>query len=249
MSPSPVRSRISLWDEGSWPPSPHDPRERETALLLEGWEVRVFTGRWFQYFVTHGLWHLQLWSPAGRVSILTPSRLTRGLYEAFPVSNWKTSAPTYDWLATLITGLGPTHLLAAAQVLAHAVRARRRGTVARVQVHISLSGRAVSLHRRLRLAQEAARPLFVPARVEWNRLPTTSIFNGWPSISTSTSKPRGGSLLSSTKRTSSRSTASYEFSQPPRPFILMELCAGTRSATSWGNTTRSLSLTCAPSNK
>jgi hypothetical protein len=118
MSPSPVRSRISLWDEGSWPPSPHDPRERETALLLEGWEVRVVTGRWFQYFVTHGLWHLQLWSPAGRVSILTPSRLTRGLYEAFPVSNWKTSAPTYDRLATLITGLGPAHLLAAAQVLA-----------------------------------------------------------------------------------------------------------------------------------
>jgi hypothetical protein len=88
-----------------WPPPPHDPRERELALMTDGWEVRLFTGRKFQYFVTRGLWHLQLWHPTARVSVLTPSRLTRGLYEAFPIARWKASAPDYEKLVTLLAGL------------------------------------------------------------------------------------------------------------------------------------------------
>ncbi|XXX73227.1 hypothetical protein WMF30_36820 [Sorangium sp. So ce134] len=91
--------------EEGWPPPPHDPRERELALVVAGWEVRVFVGRKFEYFVARGFWHLQLWHPEARVSVLTPSRLTRGLYEAYPIANWKAQAPDYDKLVTLLGGL------------------------------------------------------------------------------------------------------------------------------------------------
>lgn len=91
--------------EEGWPPPPHDPRERELAVVVAGWEVRLFGGRKFEYFVAHGFWHLQLWHPEARVSVLTPSRLTRGLYEAYPIANWKAQAPDYDRLVTLLGGL------------------------------------------------------------------------------------------------------------------------------------------------
>ncbi len=91
--------------EEGWPPPPHDPRERELALVVEGWEVRAFGGRKFEYFVARGFWHLQLWHPEARVSVLTPSRLTRGLYEAYPIANWRAQAPDYDRLVTLLGGL------------------------------------------------------------------------------------------------------------------------------------------------
>ncbi|HEX7666109.1 MAG TPA: hypothetical protein VF407_16390 [Polyangiaceae bacterium] len=87
-----------------WPPSPHDPRERTLALRVEGWEVRLFEGRKFQYFVTHGLWHVQLWNPSARVSILTPSALTFDRYEAFPIAGWKKRADDYASLARLFAG-------------------------------------------------------------------------------------------------------------------------------------------------
>ena len=85
-----------------WPPSPHDPRERELALQCDDWEVRIFTGRMFQYFVTRGFWHLQLWHRRARVSVLTPSRLTQGFYEALPMARWKAHASTYENLTTLL---------------------------------------------------------------------------------------------------------------------------------------------------
>lgn len=88
------------------PPPPHDPRERGLALKVSDWEVRVFGGRKFQYFVRRGLWHVQLWHPRARISVLTPSHLTRGFYEAFPIADWKGRAPTYD---ALIEMLGRDH--------------------------------------------------------------------------------------------------------------------------------------------
>ena len=108
---------VSGLEAPSWPPPPHDPRERELALTLEGWEVRLFGGRMFAYFVTRGLWHMQLWHPVARISILTPSRLTRGRYEALPVAGWKTQARDYTSLACLITGLRSAPLPGAADVL------------------------------------------------------------------------------------------------------------------------------------
>lgn len=89
-------------EASAWPPAPHDPRERERATAIGDWEVRLFTGRKFQYFVTRGFWHLQLWNPTSRISILSPSRLTCGRYEAFPVASWKVHARSYEALVARI---------------------------------------------------------------------------------------------------------------------------------------------------
>ncbi|AUX45323.1 uncharacterized protein SOCE26_068050 [Sorangium cellulosum] len=100
-----ARPRDERAHEERWPPPPHDPRERDLALSVAGWEVRLFGGRKFEYFVARGFWHLQLWHPVARASVLTPSRLTRGLYEAYPIANWKAQAPDYDQLAALVAGM------------------------------------------------------------------------------------------------------------------------------------------------
>jgi len=97
-----LRAPSTTDGDASWPPSPHDPRERELAAIVDGWEVRLFGGRKFQYFVTRGFWHIQLWHPEARVSILTPSRLTCGFYEAFPIANWKERTATYDRLVRIL---------------------------------------------------------------------------------------------------------------------------------------------------
>ncbi len=86
----------------AWPPPPHDPRERELVLRVDGWEVRLFGEHKFQYFVRHGLWHAQLWQPEARVSVLTPSRLTCELYEVFPIAAWKARAESYAELSEMI---------------------------------------------------------------------------------------------------------------------------------------------------
>jgi hypothetical protein len=93
-----------LASASAWPPPPHDPRERDLVMRLGEWEVRVFSGRKFEHFVSRGFWHLQLWHPVARVSVLSPSRLTRGFYEAYPVARWKAQAETYERLVTLIAG-------------------------------------------------------------------------------------------------------------------------------------------------
>jgi hypothetical protein len=71
-------------------------------MRLGTWEVRISTGRAFEYFVPRGLWHVQLWHPDARISILTPSRLTGGAFEAFPSRGWKARASAYpslrEWL-------------------------------------------------------------------------------------------------------------------------------------------------------
>jgi hypothetical protein len=103
-------------EEMAWPPAPHDPRERALICTLvvrapalpahssrhgstgrrgapasTRWEVRAFPigGRMHRYFAPRGLLHLQLWQPESGVSMLTPSRLTLGRWEVFPVEGWK----------------------------------------------------------------------------------------------------------------------------------------------------------------
>ena len=58
---------------------------------LLGWEIRIFPegDRKAEYFAPRGFLHAQLWHPASRVSVLTPSRLTGGLFELFPYQGWK----------------------------------------------------------------------------------------------------------------------------------------------------------------
>lgn len=110
----PAIARAGEADPEHWPPPPHDPRERELALVIDGWELRLFGERKFQYFVTRGLWHVQIWHPTGRVSVLTPSRLTCGFYEAYPIANWKAQAPDYKRLVALIAGVHSVALSCAA---------------------------------------------------------------------------------------------------------------------------------------
>jgi hypothetical protein len=84
------------------PPPPHDPRDREGVLALGAWEVRLSTGRFFEYFAPRGLWHAQLWHQRAGVSILTPSRLTGGSFEAFPSRGWKGRRATYSEIRALV---------------------------------------------------------------------------------------------------------------------------------------------------
>jgi hypothetical protein len=86
------------------PPPPHDPEERELVLQLDGWECRQFpeTDPKRHYFRLHGLCHIQLWHPAQRVSILTPSKLTQHQLELFPIAGWKHRVRHYDELVPLL---------------------------------------------------------------------------------------------------------------------------------------------------
>jgi hypothetical protein len=111
--------RVELADPSldvAWPPAPHDPRDRAListivvpaqafrahssrhgssgrrgASASTRWEVRAFPsgGRMHRYFAPRGLLHLQLWQPESGVSMLTPSRITLGRWEVFPVEGWK----------------------------------------------------------------------------------------------------------------------------------------------------------------
>jgi hypothetical protein len=85
-------------------------------MTIGAWEVRLFTGRKFQYFVTRGLWHAQLWHPTARISILTPSRLTCGRYEAFPIADWKGQTTDYEGIARRIAEAHTVALLAPGEV-------------------------------------------------------------------------------------------------------------------------------------
>lgn len=87
-----------------WPPPPHDPDEREIVAYLGEWEVRRFgeASMLFRYAAPRGVLHLQVWHPAARVSILTPSRITGGSFEAFPVAGWKLACRGWKDLARAI---------------------------------------------------------------------------------------------------------------------------------------------------
>lgn len=63
----------------------HAPCERALVTMLGDWEVRRHDerGEHHRYFAPRGMLHFQLWHPTARVSILTPSRLTRGRFEVW----------------------------------------------------------------------------------------------------------------------------------------------------------------------
>lgn len=86
------------------PPPPHDPAERVLITRLDGWQVRDFgyDDVRLAYFATRGFAHFQLWHPERRLSVLTPSRLTDGQYEVFPIGRWKRRAPSWRALAALL---------------------------------------------------------------------------------------------------------------------------------------------------
>jgi hypothetical protein len=85
-----------------FPPPPHDPREREVLMSVGDWEVRAFGEgeRLRSYLITRGFWHLQLWHNS-RLSILTPSRLTKHQFEGFPLYGRKHRESSYEQLCEL----------------------------------------------------------------------------------------------------------------------------------------------------
>jgi hypothetical protein len=146
-----------------WPPPPHDPRERVAVATIDGWEVRVFPpdDRKFSYFVTRGFLHVQLWHPQARVSVLTPSRLTGGQYEAFPCGGWK--APV-DEPAPLRDLIGRTHGIAMpslprlAAIIAWYVHAEERRAARRPQSARPLAPAAAAIATPARMQRDAHRP-------------------------------------------------------------------------------------------
>jgi hypothetical protein len=85
-------------------PPPHDPRERVLVARLGDWEVRAFAAddARADYLERNGFAHFQLWHPAARISVLTPSRLSEALYEVFPIRGWKQREPGWCRLRDLI---------------------------------------------------------------------------------------------------------------------------------------------------
>jgi hypothetical protein len=88
------------------PPRPHDPADRVPLARIGEWEVRRFEedGALFGYAAPRGLLHLQLWHPRRAVSLLTPSRLTGGRYEAFPIAGWKLAAKSLEVIGGVVRG-------------------------------------------------------------------------------------------------------------------------------------------------
>ncbi len=84
-----------------WPPPPHDPRERILVDHLGDWEIRVFspTGDFHRYFAAKGMLHVQLWHAEARLSLLTPSPITAGRFEVYPLAGWKHARHGYRELA------------------------------------------------------------------------------------------------------------------------------------------------------
>ena len=87
-----------------WPPRPHDPRDRIAVAGVDAWEVRVFPpgSRHHRYFAGREMLHLQLWDARRGISVLTPSRITAGRYEVFPVHDWKLAVADFQELRELV---------------------------------------------------------------------------------------------------------------------------------------------------
>jgi hypothetical protein len=101
----------------SWPPSPHDPRERVAIGAAGQWSIRQFAPQdpKLAYFTGRGFLHLQLWHPEHRISILTPSRLTAGRFEAWAVGGDRLTVVSWDEIAA---GLGDITAPTAAEIRA-----------------------------------------------------------------------------------------------------------------------------------
>jgi hypothetical protein len=82
-------------------PAPHDPDERVVIAYATDWEVRQFArdDTRFEYFARRGFLHLQLWHPALGISILTPSRLTRGAFDVRDIDDPMIRTPRWDLVA------------------------------------------------------------------------------------------------------------------------------------------------------
>ena len=77
-------------------PTTHDPAERVVIGHVGEWQIRDFPRERLEdgFSRSPGIGHVQLWLPHAEVSVLTPSILTRGRWEAYPV-NWARFSTSY----------------------------------------------------------------------------------------------------------------------------------------------------------
>jgi hypothetical protein len=115
-------------------PPPHAPEDRVAISALDaGWEVRQFAeaDRKLAYFAARGFAHLQLWQPAARVSVLTPSRITGGNFELWsqgarvPCRRWDDVADLLDAERVAAPGRAAIRALERWFILAHEPAAGR----------------------------------------------------------------------------------------------------------------------------
>lgn len=79
------------------PPASHDPNERHEIARVGTWQLRQFApgDTKLPYFTTRGFLHVQLWHEDAGISILTPSRLTAGRYEAWLPDGQRVASPVW----------------------------------------------------------------------------------------------------------------------------------------------------------
>lgn len=76
----------------------HDPAQRALVATLGTWQLRQSEGE-----KRRGMAHVQLWDPAARVSIVTPSRATYGHFEA-SLDGVQVAARTWPQLRRALAG-------------------------------------------------------------------------------------------------------------------------------------------------
>jgi hypothetical protein len=87
-------------------PPLHATCDRELVAELGGWELRQYAQSDPRrgYFAAKGYAHVQLWNPATRVSVLTPSRLTGGGFEVW-CEGERFAASTWGDVAVALAGV------------------------------------------------------------------------------------------------------------------------------------------------
>jgi hypothetical protein len=85
----------------------HAPADRELLARVGSWEVRRHAAEdeRFAYLVSRAMLHVQLWHPARRISVLTPSRLTAGRFEIARGTH-RVSVATWPGVVTLLPDHG-----------------------------------------------------------------------------------------------------------------------------------------------
>src|SRR5687768_1858005 len=85
----------------------HDPADRVAVGAIGAWQLRQFaeSDRRLAYFARRGFAHVQLWHPIEGISIVTPSRLTRGNFELCS-ARVRIASARWDAIEMALVGFG-----------------------------------------------------------------------------------------------------------------------------------------------
>ena len=82
----------------------HDHHRRALVFWLGEWEVLMYRpcSDMHHLLVVNGMFHLQLWHPESKTSILTPTALTDGKFEVAPLFGSEFRTDSYEDLAPIL---------------------------------------------------------------------------------------------------------------------------------------------------